>query len=89
MVGEYGEWRRPRSEVASYNMARAMWEDMLQQLYEQTGASDTPGSFKYYTPFGDWHSDFNDPVQSKELGHRESFFRRPNAPRHAASEQKF
>jgi NADPH:quinone reductase-like Zn-dependent oxidoreductase len=88
MVGEYGEWRRPKTEAHTYNMARAMWEDMLQQLYEQTGASETPGSFKYYTPFGDWHTDFQDAAQSKELGHRESFFRRPNAPRHNAAEQR-
>jgi NADPH:quinone reductase-like Zn-dependent oxidoreductase len=86
MVGEYGEWRRPRPEVAQINLGRALWEDMLQQLYEQTGATDTPASFKYYTPFGDWHSDFQDAANSKEMGHRESFFRRPNAPRHNAAE---
>lgn len=88
MVGEYGEWRRPRPEAAHNQMARSLWEDMLQQLYEQTGASDTPASFKYYTPFGNWHADFEDAVQSKEMGHRETFFNRPNAPRHNTAEQK-
>ncbi len=75
-------------------MSRAIWDDMQQQLYEQTGASDTPGSFKYYTPFNDWHTTFADlergGQQSKELGHRDTFINRDavNAPRHNTAEQK-
>jgi NADPH:quinone reductase-like Zn-dependent oxidoreductase len=86
MVGEYGEWRRPNPIVHHYQVGRAIWEDLLQQLYECTGASDTPQSMKYYTPFGDFYSDFNDAKQSKQMGHREVFFKRPNAPKHNTAE---
>jgi len=90
MVGEYGEWRKPRVEQHNYNTGRAIWEDLLQQLTECTGASDTPQSMKYYTPFADFYSDFQDAKQSKEMGHREVFFRRPNMPRNNTSEtQKY
>ena len=87
MVGEYGEWRRPRLELSHYTMGRAVWEDLLQQLWESTGASDTPQSMKYYTPFNDLYSEFQDAQQSKEMGHREVFFKRPNAPRNNVAEQ--
>eukprot|EP00672_Neobodo_designis_P018529 CAMPEP_0174839146 /NCGR_PEP_ID=MMETSP1114-20130205/7857_1 /TAXON_ID=312471 /ORGANISM="Neobodo designis, Strain CCAP 1951/1" /LENGTH=444 /DNA_ID=CAMNT_0016073267 /DNA_START=196 /DNA_END=1530 /DNA_ORIENTATION=+ len=86
MVGEYGEWRKPRHETIHYNTGKAIWEDLMQQLLECTGASDTPQSMKYYTPFGDFFSDFNDATQAKELGHREVFFKRPNMPRPNTSE---
>lgn len=87
MVGEYGEWRKPRVETQHYLVGRAIWEDLLQQLFECTGASDTPQSMKYYTPFADFYSDFFNAKESKELGHREVFFRRPNMPRHDASDR--
>ena len=88
MVGEYGEWRRPRTEPLHYANGRAVWEDMNQQMWEATGATDTPQSMKYYTPFDDWNSVFKDAQQSRELGHREVFFRRPNAPRHNTAEHE-
>lgn len=88
MVGEYGEWRRPRSDQAAWNIGRAVWDDLLQQLWEAAGTTENPQSMKYYTPFADVHSAFHDAKQSREMGHRDVFFRRPNAPRHNASEQK-
>ena len=42
---------------------------------------------KYYTPFNDLYSEFQDAQQSKEMGHREVFFKRPNAPRNNVAEQ--
>lgn len=86
MVGEYGEWRKPRVETHNHITGKAVWEDLMQQLMEATGASDTPQSMKYYTPFGDFYSDFNDAKESKEMGHREVFFRRPNLPRNNTHE---
>ncbi|EPY33296.1 NADPH2:quinone reductase [Strigomonas culicis] len=88
MVGEYGEWRRPRTDQAGWNMGRAVWEDLLQQMWEAAGTTENPQSMKYYTPFDDIYTTFYDGKQSKEMGHRDVFFRRPNAPRHNAAEQK-
>ncbi|CBZ23261.1 conserved hypothetical protein [Leishmania mexicana MHOM/GT/2001/U1103] len=88
MVGEYGEWRRPRSDQAGWNIGRAVWEDMLQQMWESASTTENPQSMKYYTPFDDIHSSFYDAKQSREMGHRDVFFRRPNAPRHNAAEQQ-
>lgn len=87
MVGEYGEWRKPRSDQAGWNIGRAVWEDLLQQMWEAAGTTENPQSMKYYTPFGDIYSDFYDGKQSKQMGHRDVFFRRPKAPRHNAAEQ--
>lgn len=88
MVGEYGEWRRPRADQAGWNITRAVWEDLLQQLWESAGTTENPQSMKYYTPFNNINETFFDAAQSKELGHREVFFRRPNAPRHNAAEKQ-
>lgn len=87
MVGEYGEWRRPRADQAKWNLGRVVWEDLLQQLWEANGATENPQSMKYYTPFADIHSSFFDAAQSKEMGHRDVFFRRSSVPRHNSAEQ--
>ncbi|PWV09169.1 putative nuclear receptor binding factor [Trypanosoma cruzi] len=87
MVGEYGEWRRPRSDQAAWNIGRAVWDDLLQQMWESAGTTENPQSMKYYTPFKDIYSHFHDAKQTKEMGHRDVFFRRPNAPRHNAAER--
>ena len=65
-----------------------MWEDLVQQSWEATGATENPQSMKYYTPFGDLYSDFFDKDESFELGAREVFFRRPNMPRNNSAEMK-
>lgn len=88
MVGEYGEWRRPRMELVNFNMGRAVWDDVLQQLLEASGSTDTPASMKYYTPFADFYSEFQDAMQSKEMGHREVFHKRPHMPRHNVADAK-
>lgn len=88
MVGEYGEWRKPRGDQAGWNIGRAVWEDLIQQMWEASGSAENPQSMKYYTPFQDVYSTFHDAQESREMGHREVFFRRPNAPRHNASEQR-
>ncbi|CCW64562.1 unnamed protein product [Phytomonas sp. EM1] len=87
MIGEYGEWRRPRADQAGWNIGRAVWEDLLQQLWESAGTTENPQSMKYYTPFADIYSEFYEKKQSRQMGHREVFFRRPVAPRHNASEK--
>ncbi|EPY43429.1 oxidoreductase [Angomonas deanei] len=51
MVGEYGEWRRPRADQAAWNIGRAVWEDLIQQMWESAGTTEVPHSMKYYTPF--------------------------------------
>lgn len=88
MVGEYGEWRRPHSAQALWSMGRQVWDDLVQMSWEASGATETPRSMKYYTPFTDLHQTFYDGKQSKELGHREIFFRRNNQPRYDSSERK-
>jgi NADPH:quinone reductase-like Zn-dependent oxidoreductase len=82
MIGEYGEWRRPRPEMMAFQLGRACWEDILQELWESAATTETPQSMKYYTPFKDWCNDFVRPEQAKEVGHRDLFLRRPNMPRH-------
>jgi NADPH2:quinone reductase len=88
MVGEYGEWRRTDNNQALWSMGRQVWDDLVQQSWEATGATEQPKSMKYYTPFDDLHKSFFDAQQSKEMGHREIFFRRDNAPRYAAGDRK-
>lgn len=88
MVGEYGEWRRPTNEYIAHQMTTHVWEDILQQMQESSGHSDQPQSMKYYTPFGDIFSEFYRATESRELGMREVFFKRPNVPRHNATETK-
>ena len=86
MVGEYGEWRRPRFEEAYYQIARSLWDDIIEQYVEHTTLSDTPQSMKYYTPFGEFCKDFFDAKQAKEMGHRDLFLRRPHLSKHNAGE---
>lgn len=88
MVGEYGEWRAPPAESFSVNVANAVWEDMAQQMLESHGSADNPHSMQYYTPFDNMFKTFFDEEQCKEVGYRDIFFRRPNAPRYKASEEK-
>lgn len=87
MVGEYGEWRRPRPDQAAWNVCRTVWEDLLQQMWESAGATEQPASMKYYTPFADIHSEFHNAQESKQMGHREVFFRRAVVPRNNSSDQ--
>jgi NADPH:quinone reductase-like Zn-dependent oxidoreductase len=87
MVGEYGEWRRSRPDQTTFNVGRAVWSDIVQQVWESTGTTENPQSMKYYTPFADAHSTFHDAKESKELGFREVFFRRPNMPRNNTDEK--
>ncbi|RNF06907.1 oxidoreductase [Trypanosoma rangeli] len=90
MVGEYGEWRRPRSDQAAWNMGRTVWGGLLQQMWESAGTTENPQSMKYYTPpLNDIYSHFHDAKQTKEMGHRDVFFRRSNAPRHNAAERTY
>ena len=88
MVGEYGEWRRPTLDHAASSMTRAVWDDLYNQLWESAGASDQPLSMKYYTPMNDMFKTFFPADQSKEMGLREVFFRRPNTPRNNTAEVK-
>ncbi len=87
MVGEYGEWRKLRSEEAHFVTGRAIWDDCLEHILESASMSDHPQAMRYYTTFDDLNSVFNDAKQSREMGHRDVFFRRPNAPRHNTAEQ--
>ena len=87
MVGEYGEWRRPNNDQSFFSMGRQVWDDLVQQSWEASGATENPKSMKYYTPFTDLHTTFYNAKESKELGHREIFFRRQNAPRYNSEER--
>eukprot|EP00759_Apiculatamorpha_spiralis_P042806 PhF_6_TR40631/c0_g1_i1/m.60978/K07512/MECR, NRBF1; mitochondrial trans-2-enoyl-CoA reductase len=82
MVGEYGEWRRPRPETITWQFGRAVWEDILQEMWESAACTETPLSMRYYTPFKDWTKDFVSGDQCKQMGHRDNFLRRPHMPRH-------
>eukprot|EP00760_Papus_ankaliazontas_P025410 PhM_4_TR2696/c0_g1_i1/m.3141/K07512/MECR, NRBF1; mitochondrial trans-2-enoyl-CoA reductase len=82
MVGEYGEWRRPRPEVMAYAIGRGVWEDIMQETWEGAACTETPASFKYQTPFKDWVKDFHREEEAKEVGHRDIFLRRTHMPRH-------
>eukprot|EP00656_Telonema_subtile_P030576 TRINITY_DN33554_c0_g1_i1.p1 TRINITY_DN33554_c0_g1~~TRINITY_DN33554_c0_g1_i1.p1 ORF type:complete len:226 (+),score=39.59 TRINITY_DN33554_c0_g1_i1:98-775(+) len=88
MVGEYGEWRRESSNYHNYSTGKAMWEDILQELTESSCMSDQPKSMKYHTPIGDVYSTMRDAKESRDLGKREVFFKRPNLPRHNSHEKK-
>jgi NADPH:quinone reductase-like Zn-dependent oxidoreductase len=88
MVGEYGEWRREKSTYHQFSAGKAMWEDIIQELIESSCMSDQPKSMKYHTPIGDVYSTMRDAKESKELGKREVFFKRPNLPRHNSHETK-
>lgn len=88
MVGEYGEWRQATADPAVMEMGRALWDDLNQQAWETSGAPETPQSMKYYTPFNDVHSTLFDAKESRELGHREVFFKRPNMPRNNTGEAR-
>jgi len=88
MVGEYGEWRKPRHDQAQWNIGRTVWDDLVQQVWESSAVHDDPQSMKYYTPFRDIHSEFLNGKESKQMGLREVFFRRPNAPRNNTDEAK-
>eukprot|EP00455_Lapot_gusevi_P016946 TRINITY_DN18915_c0_g1_i2.p1 TRINITY_DN18915_c0_g1~~TRINITY_DN18915_c0_g1_i2.p1 ORF type:complete len:111 (-),score=14.31 TRINITY_DN18915_c0_g1_i2:185-493(-) len=86
MVGEYGEWRKISNVPAQVELGQALWDDLNQQLWETGGSAENPKSMKYYTPFNDINQTFFDAKQSKEMGHREVFFKRPNMPRNNTSE---
>lgn len=88
MVGEYGEWRRPNGTPHAWQMVTSVWDDLLQQIWESQGNTETPKSMKYYTPFGDIYSTLFDPQATKEAGFREVFFKRPNMPRNNTAERR-
>ena len=39
MVGEYGEWRRPNNDQSFFSMGRQVWDDLVQQSWEASGAT--------------------------------------------------
>jgi NADPH:quinone reductase-like Zn-dependent oxidoreductase len=86
MVGEYGEWRKIENTPALVELGRTLWDDINQQMWETSGTTENPQSMKYYTPFNDINQTFYDAKQTRQMGHREVFFKRPNAPRNNTSE---
>lgn len=87
MVGEYGEWRRPSDIIYQAAVSNTLWDDMLDEYVESGMLTDDPRKMKYYTPFNDMFSTLYKPEDTREMGFRDRFYKRPNMPRHNTAEE--